>query len=151
MGIQGKGIVCLLGTGFGCNAGPLINLTVPLTVNGTRGVGLGGAPIAITRPLGIRLSVEGNPWTAGTAMLGTVTIMGFVHGPASGGAATAGQASGVVQLVTPTMLSTSIANIAAIPSFGILNLHFVPEPGTFLLLASGVVGLAVAGLRRRRV
>ena len=38
-----------------------------------------------------------------------------------------------------------------LPTFSILNLTFVPEPGTFLLLVSGVVGLAVAGLRRRRV
>jgi hypothetical protein len=49
----------------------------------------------------------------------------------------------VIQLVTPFMVSTSIGAITGFDGFGILNLHFVPE--------ADVVGLAVAGLRRRRV
>ena len=32
---------------------------------------------------------------------------------------------------------------------GVLTLHFVPEPGTLLLLSLGVVGLAVYGGRKR--
>jgi hypothetical protein len=67
--------------------------------------------------------------------MGTLTVMGFLHGPASGGAATAGQASGAAQLVTPALLSTSIGSAPTIPSFGVLNIHFttVPEPSRALV------------------
>ena len=148
MPVQGTAFLCLIG---GC-AGALANITVPFTMNGTRGVGLGGAPIFLfNKADAIGVTVNGAPWVATTAKVGTITLMGFVHGPASGGAATAQAASGVVQLVTPTLISTTIGAVAVMPAFGVLNLHFVPEPGTLLLLASGVVGLAVAGLRRRRV
>jgi len=164
MALQGESITCLLGSALGCsntvtNGGPTANLIVPFTVNGTRGVGLGGGRIIPPPKAGIHISVQGNPWTAGTAALntgmGTLKVLGFLHGPASMGAATAGQASGVVELVTPTLISTSIGTSATIPSFGVLKLHFttspaVPEPGTLLLVSSGVVGLSVLGRRRMK-
>jgi len=34
------------------------------------------------------------------------------------------------------------------PLIGVLTLHFVPEPGTLILLGSGVVGLAIYGRRK---
>jgi len=161
MALQGSAIVCLLGSALGCTApvslgGPAANLVVPFTMNGTRGVGLGDAPIFVPPKAGVHVTVQGDPWTAGTAGIGTgmgtVKVLGFLHGPASGGAATAGQASGVVQLVTPILVSTSIGGISLVPTFGILNIHFttVPEPGTLLLLTSGVLGLAMLGRRRMR-
>gem|GEM_PF-6973928 len=118
---------------------------------GCSGVGIGGAPFTAVNPSTLKVTVQGHPWIVGTAATQGVTVKGFVHGPASGGAATAGQASGVVQLVTPILISTTIGAAPVLPSFGILNLHFVPEPSTFFLLASGVLCLALAGLRRRRV
>ena len=50
--------------------------------------------------------------------------------------------------MTPTLISTNIGASAVIPSFATLTLTFVPEPGTLLLLASGVAGLAVLGRKR---
>jgi hypothetical protein len=37
-----------------------------------------------------------------------------------------------------------------IPTFGTLTLRYVPEPGTLLLLGSGIAGLALIGRRKRR-
>jgi hypothetical protein len=149
MGIQGVSTVCLFGACNGVGSGaPSANLVVPFTENGTRGVGIGGA--GIFKKGAVNITVNGNPWTSGVAKVGTVTAAGFIHGPASGGAATAGQAGGVVQLVTPTVISTNIGASAALPAFGVMRITFsaVPEPGTLLLLTSGVVGLAILGRNR---
>jgi len=73
-----------------------------------------------------------------------------VHGPASNGASSAANGSGAVQLVTPIFVSTNIGASAIVPGFGILNLHFVPEPGTLMLLGSGIAGLVAFGRSRVR-
>jgi hypothetical protein len=129
MGIQGASKV-------GIFAGPLVNLTVPFT-SGGNGVGLGGNIVTATSPVGIGVSVRGAPWTTGTATVGTATAMGFVTGNS-------------IQLVSPTFISITGAGtgVAVLPAFGVLTLSFVPEPGTLLLLASGVAGLAVLGRKR---
>jgi len=36
-----------------------------------------------------------------------------------------------------------------LPAFGILTLNFVPEPGTLVLLGSGIAGLVMFGRSRR--
>jgi hypothetical protein len=65
-----------------------------------------------------------------------------VNGLTAGGA-------GTLVLVTPVRLITNIAG--TIPVFGTLTLTYVPEPSTALLLGSGVLALAAAGERRRRL
>jgi hypothetical protein len=72
---------------------------------------------------------------------------GVRHGPASATSSTAA-ASGQIQLVTPILISTNSPN-PTIPAFGVLTLHFVPEPGTFVLLGLGVAALVRAGAQRR--
>lgn len=60
-----------------------------------------------------------------------------------------GAPSGVVTLVTPIYVSTSIGAFAVLPGFATLTLHFVPEPGTLVLLGASIVALAWAGRTRR--
>jgi len=136
MPIQGFAKVCLFGTcGSSLNAA---NLNIPLSV-----VGVGG----FTQVVGaVNLTVIGAPWTTGTAAVGTITAMGGAA-PASN----TGAGSGTVQLVTPIFISTNIAGASAVvPAFGILSLHFVPEPGTLMLLGSGIAGLVAFGRSRVR-
>jgi hypothetical protein len=49
--------------------------------------------------------------------------------------------------VTPIYISPSLAgDFAVVPAFGVLNLHFVPEPTTLVL--SGVALLVTAAIGR---
>jgi hypothetical protein len=128
---------------------------IPLTVNGTRGVGIGG--VITVNGLGETFVLEGAPWTIKTAAIpgiptpdgGSFTSFrfGFAHGPASQTSSTA-QVSGVVQLVTPVVVQTTIEGAEILPTFATLRIHLVPEPSSFLLFGSGVVALGI-GTRRR--
>jgi hypothetical protein len=56
---------------------------------------------------------------------------------------------GQVTLVSPTKVATTLTGtLENLFVVGTLTLSFVPEPGTFLLLGSGVAGLAMRGRRR---
>ncbi len=146
MPLLGVAKVCLFGA---CNASgapmttyspgspfPGANIGVPLTVIGVGG----GAAVAAL----VNVTVIGAPWTTGTAAVGTITVMGGVSPLSNTGAV-----SGNVTLVTPVFISTNIPASAVVPSFGFLNLHFVPEPGTLVLLGSGIAGLVAFGRSRR--
>ena len=138
MPLAGVAKVCLFGP---CSAA-VSNLSVPLSV-----VGVGGG---IHVQGAVNLSVVGAPWTTGTAVVpGTgITMMGTAHGPASAASSTF-LPGGQLRLVTPVFISTHIGASAVIPAFGILTLHFVPEPTTIALLASGVGLLGFIGRARR--
>jgi len=154
--VSGRVLVCLTLLA-NCNA----NIAVPLTLNTTRGVGIGGGQLTING-FGpdslLKLSVQGNPWTVNTAVVTgipadnggpniTSSRQGFVHGPASGTSSTA-EFGGVVQLVTPVIVNTNLGGNEVLALFGTLRIQFIPEPGTLLLLGSGVAGLALLGRRR---
>jgi len=93
----------------------------------------------------VNLTVVGAPWTTGTVQIGTVTAM-CGRSPASSTVA----ASGTVSLVSPIFISTNISPTAVVPTFGFLNMHFVPEPGTLVLLGAGIAGLVSYGRTRSR-
>jgi hypothetical protein len=154
MGLSGMAKVCLIFGGPGCAA----NISIPLTpTTGGAGFGIGGTA---TVPGAIALTMYHAPWTIGQPVMtlhtpnSTISIPalpgGFAHGPASLTSSTA-QTSGVVQLVTVSKVYTSMASSSPeVTHTGVLTLHFVPEPGTLLLLVAGAIGLTVAGRRRLR-
>ena len=137
LGLPGILKFCVFGSG-GCN-GALGNISVPLTP-----VGQGGSA-TVMGPANV--SVYGAPWTTGTASIGAITMMGFAHGPASGTSSTA-QAGGTIQLVTPSYIRSNADQGLPLPVFVFLTLQFVPEPGTALLLAGGIVALGTMGRRK---
>jgi len=134
------GVMPLVGGTKVCLFGPcslaVANITVPLGVVGGGGV--------TTVKGAVNVTVIGAPWTTGTAVIGTLTAMGGVS-PLSN----TGNPSGVVTLVTPVFISTNIGASAVLPAFGTFALHFVPEPGTLMLLGSGIAGLVAFGRSRR--
>jgi hypothetical protein len=165
MAIGGQFRICILFPGCG------VYLPVPAAapVTGppfTRGLGIGGTLTVNTHSAGagLKISLAFNPWTLGVTQMtdvstttntptvtnATVTIQGFKHGPASGTSSTAAN-SGVIQWVSPARVVTTVdppSQKLAVPS--VLRIHFIPEPGMLLLLASGVGGLVLLGRSRMR-
>ncbi len=143
MALNGVVLVCLFagggGAALGCGGTPASNLVVPLSP-----IGQGGSAFATA---GVNITAFGAPWTIGTAAVQASTVMGFAHDPGSATSSTAAP-SGVVQLVTPVFVSTNLGAFPTVAVFANLTLHFVPEPGTLLLLGAGIAGLAVLGRRR---
>jgi len=136
------------GVGGACGLGGTINalvngqpfLVVPLAIIGQNGRLTFG-------PFGSY--IDGQAWTTGTA---TATVNGgaVADGTMVGYDNRDGAGNGTIKLVAPGgLMSTLGGNFPLLVSMTI-TISGVPEPGTLLLLGSGVVGLAVLGNRRRR-
>jgi hypothetical protein len=149
--------VCILQTG--CEANLPLYLTKLTANGGITGVGVGGL-LTLGGNGTIRISIENAPWTLAsvsglnqTVRGGYVTLsrVGFVHGPASGNSSTATD-SGVIQLVAPQQITTFgvAGNSEKVANFSTLTLHFIPEPGLLLLIASGVGGLGLLARSRMK-
>ena len=161
------GVVKLCVIDTSCNFSFSLILSTPTTVNGVPGtgvkaVGVGGEIGGGSLLVGV--SVQGAPWTVKTVTVVdeitttvganktfiTVTFKGFAHGPASMTESSTAAPSGVLQLVTPSQVVTTIIALSnkKVASGSIFFLHFIPEPGLLLLLGSGVIGLVVLGRTR---
>ncbi len=145
MPLTGNVRLCLA---FNC----LLFADVPLTLNGTRGVGIGPTPIVVDVAGIATLSLIGAAWTTGTATgstsLGPISAMGFAQGPGSLTSSTA-IPGGSLQMVTPIQVIATQGGVPlVIDFFGVFTAQLVPEPDSGLLLLSGAVALKL--LRRAR-
>jgi hypothetical protein len=155
MGLSGIAKLCLVFSGPDCDVAFVI---LPFAATGTppAGLGIGGTQ---TLTGAIDFTAQHAPWTIGQSTMTlhtpnstfSVPVLpgGFAHGPASLTSSTA-RPSGALQLVTVSKVFTSLTGATPEITFiGVLTVHFVPEPGTLLLLGSGVAGMALLGWRRR--
>ena len=154
IGLRGTAKICLVFAPCMYAAVP-VPLTPDLQGNG---FGVGGTQTILGN---VSLTMQHAQWTIGTP---TVTIHsantnvtvptlpgGFAHGPLSGGQSSAANPSGVVQLVTVTKAYTSLLGaFPELPLIGVLQLQFVPEPGTLMLIGAGALGLAAFGRKMRK-
>jgi hypothetical protein len=133
-GLNGKAIVNVL---------QLLNLSIPLNVVGNPGATVQAGVGAII------ITVVAQGWTTGTAVV-TGLPSPTPTATAQGTDARTPGHGGTIVLVSGFQAITNVAG--TLPGFAtqVLNFAGAPEPGTLLLLGSGVAGLAILGRRRMR-
>ncbi len=137
------------GTAF-VNVLGLFNLSIPLSA-----VGNTGATVAVAAG-GLTIIVQGTGWTTGN-----VTLTGITSATPNGATAVVlggfdnrASHTGTMSLISPFKVITIGAGAGNLTGLAVQSLTFsgahVPEPGTILLIGSGIVGLALYGRRRLR-
>lgn len=139
MPILGNLRVCFGGP---CAAGPLLDVTLPLSV-----VGAGGT----VSTSGGTFQVMGAPWgTAPITLAGTgfdPIFSGFQAGPGGLTSSTA-LPGGFLSFVTPARIT--IPGLGGLDFVAVLDVTLVPEPRALALLCLGLGGLAALGSPRTR-
>ncbi|MCG8588095.1 MAG: PEP-CTERM sorting domain-containing protein [Proteobacteria bacterium] len=124
----------------------LFDLSVPLSP-------VGNAPgaTAMEQAGGVQVTLVGGAWTTGAVVLtglSVATSQGVVNTITFTGSDGRANGLGSVTLIAPLKMITGFGG--TLGGFVSMQLNFVPEPGTSLLLGSGVAVLAAVGARRRR-
>jgi hypothetical protein len=143
--------------------GPCATLPGSCPVSGTANALVGGAPFLIVPLSGLgqagRVSfgpygsyADAQPWQTGAVPITVgggwfVTENGLTMLTTGYDNRTPG-GLGSVKLVAPAGLMSTLAG--SMPLFVSMTLTFIPEPGTLLLLGSGIVCLATIGRKRMR-
>jgi len=139
---QGGGIggaMSLVGT-VNVRVNAFVNVPVKLS---TALVGQGGAFLTPKSSI----SGDAGLWTTGVAQVAVTTTITTPNGATTVVTVpvTSAGSGSPLTLVTPTFVN-AFSGLAFLPL--IAKFSFVPEPGTLLLLASGIAGLAMVGRRR---
>jgi cysteine-rich repeat protein len=143
---------CIFGT---CSASFVVDATLPFLQTGSvmAQIGVGGTVTAAPTLFGFAPEAAFAPWTRGTVTLSsslTPTVMAtgvFAHGPLSN-SVSLGLTGGVLQMVTPTQISSGGSVVADMGLVTRLTIQFLPEPAMGLLLGTGAVFMLMLGRRR---
>ncbi len=135
----------------------------PCALGGTANALVGGAPFLIVPLSGMGAAgrqmfgpygswIDAQSWQTGVATptvagVGLTTDNGALHQTTGYDNRTPG-GNGTIKLVAPGGLMSTLGG--NLPLFVSMTLNFVPEPGTLLLLGSGIAGLAILGRKKQR-